>query len=159
MEGDKYNAVFEEDLAIFTVAALFNVGFCYQRLSLEQLESTCRQRAKSVYELAFNNEALESAARLLAAPWCNNLAAVYAETYERNDLKRRLEALTTYLRVKISSCDRKSHGTRASLRENRFFARACRNSEGPEEVPRESSVLDLHCIRSCTLMDFIVNVI
>lgn len=60
----------KDDLAIFTVVALFNMGACYQSLSLQSSRSLYLVRARKTYELALktwesmsNDECLQSTVR------------------------------------------------------------------------------------------------
>lgn len=87
----------------FISATLYNIGICYQILCFQRAKSHYRDRAKRVYEIALRtleglltNSDFKATVHLLGASIANNLAVIFADTYQRAQLARCIDILEVY---------------------------------------------------------------
>eukprot|EP00977_Amphora_coffeiformis_P015620 scaffold4599_cov219-Amphora_coffeaeformis.AAC.1 len=104
---DRYNqGLATHDIALFAVTALYNIGLCYHVLSFTTIHASStslfHQRAQYVYEIA--HQSLGSMQRpgeangaTVGLVICNNLAALHADSGNRESLSRCLGAIQGYL--------------------------------------------------------------
>ena len=104
VQQDRYEGLSQEEISIFSMAALFNIGLCYQIKSQKQSRHMFHERARTMYELAHRSvksfdvhDGLKSSIGVLGLAICNNLAILYADSYQLEALTSCLEVIQSYL--------------------------------------------------------------
>lgn len=104
VEEDRYQDLSSQDMTLFTAATLFNVGRCYQIQFLQKPRSNVLRYAERIYRAAIDivraflpPATLAPSLAMLGAALCNNLAAIYAESFERRLLLECVDAMESYM--------------------------------------------------------------